>query len=191
MPSREEKKAATRRKLLDAAAVLVAKNGAVATSLDAIAEKAGLTKGAVYSNFKNKEQLMYELGERAGPEIGTTPRDGESVADYFERLGRDVVRANRTVSRQAWRLGSELHWLAVRDPRFRKLYAKAVEPSRTLFAREIERAAAASGERLPLSPQETFTVLNALATGLSDARVIDPDSVPDELFGKVFRLLAG
>src|SRR5687767_2711154 len=140
MATREEKKAQTRKKLLDAAAVLVAKNGAVATTLDAIAEKAGLTKGAVYSNFKNKEQLLYELGERAGPEVATTPRDGETVAEYFERLGRDVVRANRTVSRQAWRLGHELHWLAVRDPRFRKLYAKTVEPSRSQFAHEIERA---------------------------------------------------
>ena len=191
MATREEKKAQTRKRLLDAAAALVAKNGAVATSLDAIAEKAGLTKGAVYSNFKNKEQLLYELGERAGPEIAATPRDGESVADYFERIGRDVVRATRTVSRQAWRLGNELHWLAVRDPRFRKLYAKAVEPSRTMFAREIERATAASGEQLSLSSEELYTVLGALAIGLTDARTIDPASVPDELFPKVFRLLAG
>ena len=191
MATREEKKAQTRKRLLDAAAALVAKNGAVATSLDAIAEKAGLTKGAVYSNFKNKEELLYEIGERAGPEIAATPRDGESVADYFERIGRDVVRATRTVSRQAWRLGNELHWLAVRDPRFRKLYAKAVEPSRTMFAREIERATAASGEQLSLSSEELYTVLGALAIGLTDARTIDPASVPDELFPKVFRLLAG
>ena len=86
MPSREEKKAATRRKLLDAAAALVAREGALAASLDAIAEKAGLTKGAVYSNFGSKEELLFEMAAAfAGPSIHADPEASDSLADYLAR----------------------------------------------------------------------------------------------------------
>src|SRR4051794_40909408 len=112
MPSREEKKAQTRKKLLDAAASLVATEGALAASLDAIAEKAGLTKGAVYSNFGSKEDLLFAMAAvAAGPSVHTEPIPGESMADHLERIGREVATANRTVSRRMWRLGVEMYYL--------------------------------------------------------------------------------
>lgn len=66
--TREESKARTRQELLRAASRLFLRNGFVATSLSDIAEEAGLTKGAVYSNFESKEDLFLALlagdGER-------------------------------------------------------------------------------------------------------------------------------
>src|SRR5204862_3072071 len=59
--SREEKKAMTRRKLLDAAATVFARKGFAGASLDDVAEEAGLTKGAVYSNFASKDELIEVL----------------------------------------------------------------------------------------------------------------------------------
>ena len=56
--TREEKKARTRAQLIDAAAAVFARHGYVAASLDEVAEEAGLTKGAVYSNFDSKEDLF-------------------------------------------------------------------------------------------------------------------------------------
>ena len=56
--TREEKKARTRAQLIDAAATVFARRGFVAASLDEVAEEAGLTKGAVYSNFASKEELF-------------------------------------------------------------------------------------------------------------------------------------
>src|SRR3954462_15534698 len=97
MASRDEKKAATRKKLLDAAASIVAKQGAMAASLDAIAEKAGMTKGAVYSNFSSKEDLLYEMAAVfAGPQIHLDPEATDSVADYLERLGEGVAQTQRS-----------------------------------------------------------------------------------------------
>lgn len=61
--TREESKARTRRDLLRAASRLFVRNGFVATSLADIAEEAGLTKGAVYSNFESKEELFLALLE--------------------------------------------------------------------------------------------------------------------------------
>src|SRR4051812_15177757 len=70
--SREEKKAMTRSKLLDAAAAVFARRGFNGASLDDVAEEAGLTKGAVYSNFASKDDLIATLlEERLGePQYG-------------------------------------------------------------------------------------------------------------------------
>jgi len=191
MATREEKKAETRRKLVDAAATLVAKDGVMAASLDAIAEKAGLTKGAVYSNFTNKEELLFEVGNLAGPEIHATPLPGEPLADYFERLGEVIARANQQVSTKAWRLGFELSYLALRNPRFRKLMAANARSNRKVVAGVLDEHVAATGDRPTLTSEELVAVVNALGVGLAEARRIDPDAVPDDLYPRVFRLLAG
>src|SRR3954453_14539757 len=56
--TREEKKAQTRERLIEAAARVFAEKGFATTSLDEVAEAAGLTKGAGDSNFENKEDLV-------------------------------------------------------------------------------------------------------------------------------------
>lgn len=191
MATREAKKAETRRRLIDAAATLVAKEGAMAASLDAIAEKAGLTKGAVYSNFASKEELLFEVAGLAGPEINATPWPGEPIADYLERLGETIARANQLVSARAWRLGFELTYLAIRNPRFRKLMAANGRRNRKQVAELLDAHVASTGETPSLSGEELFTVVNALASGLSEARRVDPSTVPDDLYPRALRLLAG
>src|SRR5688572_14191310 len=125
MASREEKKAATRKKLLDAAATLVARDGALAASLDAIAEKAGLTKGAVYSNFQSKDELLEALADRAGPTLTFDGiwDDNALLADNFEAVGRAIAVELTSVSKRAWQLGNELFHYALRDARMRRRYA--------------------------------------------------------------------
>src|SRR5262245_17031474 len=55
--SRAESQARTRDKLLAVARTSFLRDGYAATSLDKIAEAAGFSKGAVYSNFANKDEL--------------------------------------------------------------------------------------------------------------------------------------
>src|SRR5436305_12166158 len=57
----ERRRAMTRRYLLDAAEVVFARDGFHGATLDEVARMAGFTKGAVYSNFKNKEDLFLAL----------------------------------------------------------------------------------------------------------------------------------
>jgi AcrR family transcriptional regulator len=192
MATREEKKALTRKKLLDAAAALVAKEGAMAASLDAIAEKAGLTKGAVYSNFSGKEELIDALADRGGPnlDLESVWDDALSLADNLEACGRAAAHEIRTVSRRAWQLGIELHHYAMRDARMRRQYAAGLRSGFTQASAFFAEAIAAEGVTTALSPGELHVTLNALALGLAQQRAIDPDLVPDELFAKTFRLLA-
>ncbi|MFD3520338.1 TetR/AcrR family transcriptional regulator [Streptomyces sp. NPDC058653] len=52
---------ATRQKLYDAAVTLIAEQGFSATTVDEIAERAGVAKGTVYYNFRTKNELFEEL----------------------------------------------------------------------------------------------------------------------------------
>jgi len=98
--SREESQERTRAKLLAAARALFAQNGYGMTSVDRIAEKAGFSKGAVYSNFNGKEDLflavLHEQGEttldRLFPALDATNGDAEAaitcIADWSEATAK-------------------------------------------------------------------------------------------------------
>src|SRR5471032_739723 len=57
----ERRRAMTRQHLLDAAAIVFARDGFHGATLDDVAATAGFTKGAVYSNFKSKDDLFLAL----------------------------------------------------------------------------------------------------------------------------------
>jgi AcrR family transcriptional regulator len=61
--TREESRALTRTKLLASAREVIGRDGYDAASVDRIAEEAGFSKGAFYSNFNSKEELVLELLE--------------------------------------------------------------------------------------------------------------------------------
>ena len=62
--TREQSKDQTRQRLLDAAQAIFMKKGFVAASVEDIAEAAGYTRGAFYSNFRSKPELFLELLRR-------------------------------------------------------------------------------------------------------------------------------
>ncbi|AQU69129.1 TetR/AcrR family transcriptional regulator [Streptomyces niveus] len=61
MDSSSTRRRATRQKLYEAAVTLIAEQGFSATTVDEIAERAGVAKGTVYYNFKSKTELFEEL----------------------------------------------------------------------------------------------------------------------------------
>jgi AcrR family transcriptional regulator len=194
MASREEKKAATRKKLLEAAAALVARNGALATSLDAIAEKAGLTKGAVYSNFSSKEELLFELAGVAGVAVDARELFGDErrpVGEVLEDFGALITSEFRSASSRRWRLTYEILNYAQRNARARREIADDWRESREETAAWLERVAGAHGEQLALPAIELALLIEALALGVAQLQRIDPKSVPDDFVSRVLRLLAG
>ncbi len=61
MDSSNTRRDATRRKLFEAAVTLIAEQGFSSTTVDEIAERAGVAKGTVYYNFASKNVLFEEL----------------------------------------------------------------------------------------------------------------------------------
>lgn len=85
--TREQRRAETRRRLLDAGAQVFTARGLEGASIDEITERAGYTRGAFYSNFSSKEELLVELCDQRleeyadviVPVIRDTPREGRAA----------------------------------------------------------------------------------------------------------------
>jgi len=80
--TREQSRAQTRERLLASAAVVFTREGYAGASCDRIAEEAGYSKGALYSNFANKDQLFLELVDHyAGAQVEELCRRLDAVQD--------------------------------------------------------------------------------------------------------------
>lgn len=74
----------TRQHLLDAALEVFWRDGVTRASLQAIAQEAGVTRGALYWHFKNKEDLFETLFE-------------QQYADFFAAFNDQTLRDNQDV----------------------------------------------------------------------------------------------
>ncbi|GAA1858238.1 TetR/AcrR family transcriptional regulator [Brevibacterium marinum] len=89
--TRRESQQATRRRLIESAAQLFAEHGVRGTSLIAVAENAGFSRGAIHGNFSDKDELasavMKFVIEDLGPELtralGSRASTNERLATYI------------------------------------------------------------------------------------------------------------
>ncbi|MHB8704970.1 MAG: TetR/AcrR family transcriptional regulator [Coriobacteriia bacterium] len=84
---RSRRSAATRERILDVAAALVAESGLDAFSLRELARRADYTPGALYRHFPSREAILHELGMRALIRLGA----------YLERIPHDLPSSERVV----------------------------------------------------------------------------------------------
>jgi AcrR family transcriptional regulator len=190
--TRAEKKQATRIRLLDAAESVFAARGFAEASLDEIAEVAGLTKGAVYSNFDKKlDLLLAVLDERMNrrfmeiTEIIDTSRELPEQAEQGGRLFMEAFQEERDL----YLLWLECSVQSVHDQDVREALVKLDHAIRDAVADFIAHHAEILGIELPMPATQLATALTCLADGLALERMKDPTSVPDDLFGTVLLLL--
>jgi len=106
MASQGERRARTRQALLDAAAELFAERGVEGASVDAVAEAAGRTSGAVYDHFGSKEGLLFALLEGwvddvaavTGAELSTATSLEERMAVMWRNVADPVVGDGRWIA---------------------------------------------------------------------------------------------
>jgi AcrR family transcriptional regulator len=182
-----------RERLLAAAAKAFAKHGYRGASVDDVATAAGFSKGAVYWHFGSKEELLHALiDERVRDRTqamlarmveGPTEEDmGMEVGTrYMEMLSEDPDLVL---------LATEYWSLAVRDPKLRKRYAKRQAARRDALAKALQTRQERMGTPEVVIPtEEAATAFLALASGLAMERLIDPDAVPDHLYGEILGLV--
>jgi AcrR family transcriptional regulator len=189
-PSREEKKALTRAKLLDAAAAVFARKGFNGASLDDVAEEAGLTKGAVYSNFANKDDLISALlEERLDQAQYTIPGLVDPSASQEEQANQAAALFMQSFERDRdmHLLGIEFMAHMARNPILarRRSYERRVAD----MATDMEARAEEFGFELPMPARDLVVALFALGQGLVMERLVNPDIVPDDLFARVLNML--
>jgi AcrR family transcriptional regulator len=192
--SREENKARTRARLLEAAAKVFALRGYHRAAVEEIAQEAGYSTGAVYSNFTGKEDLFLALLD---DHLAQTVRE---VSEAVHRGGTAVERAQAAAGqwmgsferdRDLFLLFIEFWSYAVRDPELRPRIAARFGAFRDATTRLIEEAAGELGLTSSMPPAHLAIAVNALADGIALEKLVDPDAIPDELFADTLALLFG
>ncbi len=190
----ERRRQQTREVLLAAAADVFAERGFHGASLDQVAAAAGFTKGAVYSNFKNKDDLFLALIEAAySREMAALRETLEgSEVPAVERLGDfvSIVRNELDRGPQDWNaLYLEFSLYAMRNPAARARLNELEADDIRNVAEIIERGrqegsaglAAPSGVLDPIEPSESALqearLITALFRGLGLMRSLNPDAV--------------
>lgn len=154
-----KRREATRQKLLDAAAEVFAELGLDAASVEAICERAGFTRGAFYSNFETKDELMLALTERvAGEKIEAVAERVTELQSRGENLEAGaLVRQLLDVAfdrKQGILLTSEIRTRAMRDPRLAETYVAWQQGMAERVGSFIESLAQSYGFRLRLPAAE-------------------------------------
>jgi AcrR family transcriptional regulator len=182
--SRSARTALTRSELLEVAERRFYRDGYHGTTLEAVAEEAGYSKGAVYSAFESKAGLFLALVDEL------IDQRLEEIASLFAEhpLGPSRLRhlAGRPVEERAqrWALLVIEFWVhAAREPELLEQFAARYRRMRDGLA------ALAAETSTPLGAESWAIVTLALVNGLALERLIDPEAVPDDLMARAQRLL--
>ena len=88
-----DKRARTRAKLLEAARELIREKGYDRTTMNEVAARAGMTSGAIYGNFKNRNELFIALGERYWAPIVPDIKPGGTLAQIMRAFAKATIAA--------------------------------------------------------------------------------------------------
>jgi len=182
----------SREQLLEAAATVFAERGYNGASMEAIATEAGVTKGALYWNFESKADLFFSLlEEHVDQRVRVLVKTAETIAgeETVTPLVSREVSSLADEERQIHLLTHEYWSLAARDPELGARYAERQKALRELISRALVAHHEATSVALTHDPLELATAVLALALGLGMDRIIDPDAVPETLFGEILQLI--
>jgi AcrR family transcriptional regulator len=184
----------TRQHLLDAAAIVFAREGFHGATLDEVAATAGFTKGAVYSNFKSKDELFLELlDERVERQFAVATEVLESgsheTAEQLPRV-RELLHSNRFFWEDAWTtLYLEFVLYSRRNPEAAAKLAATAQRTRELVTAMVENEYATVGTKPKYPTAHLAEISLALFNGLGIDRLVDPGSVTDETLDTVLQYL--
>ena len=177
------KRAQTQDRLLDAAIALFAEKGVLGASVEEICERAGFTRGAFYSNFDSKDELLIAVLERKGDEVLAAARQatgsvpGERVEpgsiDDVIRQAMAVFLASHPIDRQ-WLLARiEMRLYALRNPSVREPLRNVEEGLDALLTEAIQSVVERQGARLAIDSEQLVTLLNGYHESLATRALLD------------------
>jgi AcrR family transcriptional regulator len=194
----ERRRNLTREHLLQAAAQVFAERGFHGTTLDEVASVAGFSKGAVYSNFRNKEDLflallawvyseeMQALRNTVEGLEGTEAPSESRLSDFV-----DLLRRQGLGSTNNWGLlYEEFHLYAMRNPTARAKLAELDRKNLEDVALIIETERERQGFKPIESPAQAARIVIALIRGVGMMLALDPDVANDEFLDTVMAFIA-
>lgn len=172
-------------KLFEAAAQVFEDQGIGGASIEAIAATAGFTRGAFYSNFKSKDELIIAMLEDHVEHAIRRNLDllakHDNLADFLEAL-RTVDRSRQDPLGRSPLLHMEMILFVARAEKRRPELAKRLRARRKLVADIVRTALAKSSRNGALNPEWTGAIVLALEDGFRLHRLIDPETTPQDSF---------
>jgi AcrR family transcriptional regulator len=184
-PTRDD----TREKLFEAAARVFEDQGIGGASIETIAAAAGFTRGAFYSNFNSKDELIIAMLEDHVEQSIARIRDllerHKSLADFIDAL-KTMGSSRQDPLGRSPLLHMEMILFVARAEKRRPELAKRLRARRKLVADIIETTAKNSGRTTILDPGWAGALVLALEDGFRLHRLIDPETTPS---GSFFRAI--
>jgi AcrR family transcriptional regulator len=190
----ERRRAMTRRYLLDAAALVFARDGFQGATLDEVAKTAGFTKGAVYSNFKSKDDLFLALqqdwSERELAVLDQFLADNAHEPDAQLSQVRELLHSAMFSWHDTWNaLYMEFVVYARHKPELLAELAAIRRRWRDFVAQLIDREYEAWGATTQYPSSHMAEISLALFAGLGYDRLVDAELVDDALLDTVLSIL--
>ena len=180
-PTRDD----TREKLYEAAARIFEEQGIGGASIEAIAAAAGFTRGAFYSNFTSKDELIIAMLEDHVEQSIRRNLDllaqHSNLAEFLDAV-RTMDRSRQDPLGRSPLLHMEMILFVARAERRRPELAKRLRARRKLIADIVETTARNSGRNVVLNPAWTGAILLAMEDGFRLHRLIDPETTPADSF---------
>jgi AcrR family transcriptional regulator len=181
-----DKRRRTRAALLEAARAVVREKGYGHTTLEEVAARAGMTTGAIYGNFRNRDELFIALGQTYWAPVKPRIKPGASFADAMRALARATLDAipERTTAAVGRLTG--LAYALTHD----ELRARVRAITATSYEVGAQWLRTFDANELPMPPEHLVCVIHALIEGLVLQRILTPELVPDEAVIGAFSALA-
>jgi AcrR family transcriptional regulator len=146
-----------------------------------------MTTGAIYGNFKNRDELFIALGQTYWAPVKPRLKLGATFAEAMRAMAEAALQAipERTTAAVGRLTGMAY---ALNSP---ELQARVREVTAGSYELGAEWLRTLGDEReLPMPPEQLVRVIHALIEGLVLQRILTPELIPDEVFFAAFAALA-
>jgi len=181
------KRQRTRAALIQAAARMVGEKGFERTSLEEVAACAGMTRGSIYGNFKNREDLFLAVAQTYWKPVAPSVTPYAPFRQQMRELADAVIAT--LPQRRATAVGAaSFQAFALSHKALRTRLAKA---NAEIYSQAVKHVAAtARADELPMSPQTLVRVLHALTDGLTFLHALTPNEIDDAVIRAAFEAVA-
>lgn len=182
-----DKRARTRAALIEAAAQVIGEKGYERTSLEEVAARAGMSRGAIYGNFSSKDELLLAFVESRWKPVAPQLTKGAPLREQLRAIGKAVAKsADDRRGMAVGALSFQIYVLthaAVRE-RLAATNARIYRAMEKGLLRMVDK------RELPMPAGRFIRVLHALSDGLMFARFMEPEQFTDAVVIAAFEALA-
>lgn len=181
-----DKRERTRMALLESARALIREKGYERTTIEEVAKRAGMTTGAIYGNFKNRDELFIALGQTYWPPVRPKIKPGATFAEAMHALAKATIAAvDERTPVAVGRLTGLAYTLQNAE-----LRSRVQEITKSSYEVGAEWLRTFDPSELPMPPDQLVRVLHVLIEGLVIQRILTPELCSDEIFYAAFGALA-